>query len=199
MNEVTIEINDDISIGVLNFFRHPRDKCMECNRLPVYEVLWAEGMAHAWFCAPHFLQWALCHYKECREGGWAIDIDSVKEIVDGVASKKFRDNPNENVFSKLIQDIKQNKRIAHFKELLTLTPHGIRNLPKSELITKHWRCHQLSAQASKQSPAWKEQLYNIHRFIVEEMKRRGIEHRPISWLDKPLISKEDEIVINILV
>jgi len=34
--------------------RHSREKCMECDKSPFYECLWAEGIAHAWFCRKHF-------------------------------------------------------------------------------------------------------------------------------------------------
>jgi ribosomal protein L24 len=67
---------------------HSHDKCMECDKPPTKEVKWAEGMAHAWFCDEHFKSWSVIN------GG---DIDYVKEIKDGVASKKFADNPNPNI------------------------------------------------------------------------------------------------------
>lgn len=79
--------------------RHSREKCMECNKPPEYEVLWAEGMAHAWFCKEHFKGWVIQDNKE-HTGGFT-DIDYVKEVKDGVAAKRFRDNTNPNIRDKL--------------------------------------------------------------------------------------------------
>jgi DNA adenine methylase len=67
---------------------HSKDKCMECSAPPKYEVKWAEGMGHAWFCESHFKSWSEKHKD---------DIDYVKEVKDGRASDKFSDNPNPNI------------------------------------------------------------------------------------------------------
>jgi DNA adenine methylase len=68
--------------------QHSHDKCMECSDLPKYEVKWAEGMGHAWFCESHFKSWSDIHKG---------DIDYVKEVKDGRASDKFEDNTNPNI------------------------------------------------------------------------------------------------------
>ena len=68
--------------------QHSKDKCMECSESPKYEVKWAEGMGHAWFCESHFKSWSAEHKD---------DIDYVKEVKNGVASDKFADNPNPNI------------------------------------------------------------------------------------------------------
>jgi len=78
--------------------RHSREKCMECDKPPIYEVLWANRMGHAWFCEPHFTKWA-------TEGDGRGDICSVKEIKEGEAAKKFRDNPNPNIWERLKQEL----------------------------------------------------------------------------------------------
>ena len=80
-------------------YKHSREECMECDKPPEYEVLWAEGMAHAWFCKEHFKEWVS---PDCEEhtGGFD-DVDSVKEIKDGVASKKFGGNSNSDIREKL--------------------------------------------------------------------------------------------------
>jgi len=85
--------------------RHSREKCMECDKPPEYEVLWAEGMAHAWFCKEHFKEWISQESKE-HTGGFT-DIDSVKEVKDGVAAKKFRDNLNPNIREKLKREFQK--------------------------------------------------------------------------------------------
>ncbi len=55
--------------------RHAFDKCMECDRPPVVEVIWAERQARAWFCATCFVEW-----KRDNEG----DIVEQYKISDGV-------------------------------------------------------------------------------------------------------------------
>jgi hypothetical protein len=80
----------DIQIGK----RHSREKCMECDKAPVYECLWAEGIGHAWFCKKHFKEWA-------TSGDGKGEIISVKEVKDGIAAKKFGDNRNPNIWAKL--------------------------------------------------------------------------------------------------
>ena len=74
--------------------RHSREKCMECDKAPVYECLWAEGIGHAWFCKKHFKEWA-------TTGDGKGEIISVKEVKDGIAAKKFGDNRNPNIWTKL--------------------------------------------------------------------------------------------------
>jgi len=68
--------------------RHRRDQCMNCAEPPTLEILWAEGMAHAWFCDKHFKEWEADHKD---------DINSIKKIKDGKAAQKFRDNTNPNI------------------------------------------------------------------------------------------------------
>lgn len=70
--------------GVVNKARHRRDKCMQCNRRPGVEVLWANGHAHAWFCRAHYSTWAEEH---------SGDVDAERELRYGVASKRWGDGP----------------------------------------------------------------------------------------------------------
>jgi len=58
-----------------------------------------------------------------------------------------------------------------------ITPERLQKLGKQELLSLHVRVHQLYslAQARKNKDLMKE-LYNIHRMIVDEMMRRGINH-----------------------
>ena len=58
---------------------------------PTHELLWAEGKGHAWFCETHFKAWISEHTG---------DIDSIKEVKDGEAAKKFSDNSNPNISKK---------------------------------------------------------------------------------------------------
>lgn len=82
---------------VMGFYRtneslyesHSRGKCMDCDTKPTIEVLWANGRGHAWFCDKCFAEW--------KEKDGKGDICSVKQLVDGEASKKFADNKNPNI------------------------------------------------------------------------------------------------------
>lgn len=85
--------------------RHSREKCMECDAPPKYEVLWAEGMARCWFCGRHFRAWALKNMKERKAEGYACDINMVREVKNGIAAKRWKDNPNPNVWPKLRREL----------------------------------------------------------------------------------------------
>ncbi len=63
--------------------RHRRDKCMSCDKAPTIEVLWAEGMAHAWFCKKCYKAWL----KESD----MHEVNYEKEILHGIARRKFSD------------------------------------------------------------------------------------------------------------
>lgn len=54
---------------------HTLDRCMECDQPPTKDVIWANGMAHAWFCDDHFDSWSAEHPGE---------VDRVKPV-DGIA------------------------------------------------------------------------------------------------------------------
>jgi len=92
--EDKIEMKEFEAEAMLEEAKHRRDKCMKCNNPPVYEILWAEGMGHAWFCKKCFKEWA-------TKGDGRGEIISVKEIKNGEASKKFRDNTNPNIWEKI--------------------------------------------------------------------------------------------------
>lgn len=86
--------------------RHRRDKCMECDASPKYEVLWAEGMARIWLCGRHFRAWTLKNMKERKAGGYACDINMVREVQNGIAAKKWKDNTNPDIWPKLRRELK---------------------------------------------------------------------------------------------
>jgi hypothetical protein len=71
--------------------KHSFEKCMECDKPPTYEVLWAEGMGHAWFCAECFTEWA---DKDEIQG----DICAVKRVQDGKASSDWKDNKSSDLW-----------------------------------------------------------------------------------------------------
>lgn len=64
-------------------------KCMLCDAMPTTEVLWAGGIAHAWFCSLHFGEWRAKHEQEILDyrkinGTASVSWDSniVKEVID---------------------------------------------------------------------------------------------------------------------
>lgn len=69
-------------VALLMKARPRRDKCMKCDRPPTVEVLWAEGMARAWFCDACLDEWK-------KENG--DDIVSEKPVEDGKVDKHCTD------------------------------------------------------------------------------------------------------------
>jgi hypothetical protein len=82
---------------------------MDCSAEPEYEVSWAEGMAHAWFCKKHLIEWLKESVKNCAEEGFSnknCAVNSVKKLEGGEASKSFGDNKNGNVLDSFLSKIK---------------------------------------------------------------------------------------------
>lgn len=73
--------------------KHSKSKCMNCSKPPMYEVLWAEGMGHAWFC--------LTHLKEFSEADGKDDICSIKAVQDGKVTN-WKDNKSPNIMDKVL-------------------------------------------------------------------------------------------------
>jgi len=109
-------------ISLLEFYRgidlarHRKDQCMRCQAPPEFEILWAEGMAHAWLCAKHFEEFAKEHLRQCKEEGFAVDIDSVKRVSDGEVGKKWGDNRNGDIWPEF--KAKFNRDLRNLTELL---------------------------------------------------------------------------------
>jgi hypothetical protein len=72
--------------------RHRRDQCMRCSKAPEIEILWAGGRAHAWFCFKHFEDWI-----QEEPDRIAQDLSAAKLVRDGVASRKWSENPNSDI------------------------------------------------------------------------------------------------------
>ena len=88
--------------------RHRPDKCMSCNAAPEYEVLWAEGMARAWFCEKHLGEWLKASVASCAKEGFSnknCELDSIKKLDNKQASKKFGDNKNPNILDSFLSKI----------------------------------------------------------------------------------------------
>lgn len=91
---------------------HPPTECMTCTKVPTYEILWANGKGHAWFCTTHLKAFVKEHLEEGKEEGWALDINSVKIINDSRASTRFKDNLNPNIINEVVASVKGSKRIG---------------------------------------------------------------------------------------
>ena len=86
---------EDLEIALDNLTEsHSLKTCMDCKEPPTKEVLWAEGMGHAWFCDKCFNAWKAKHKG---------DINSVKDIKNRAASKKFGDNNNPNIAERAVR------------------------------------------------------------------------------------------------
>jgi hypothetical protein len=88
--------------------RHRSDKCMKCDTAPEYEVLWAEGMAHAWFCEEHLKEWLKQSVASCANEGFSnknCELTSLKKLDNKIASKKFGDNKNPNIIDSFLSKI----------------------------------------------------------------------------------------------
>ena len=94
--------------------QHSRHKCMHCESPPEVEILWAEGMARAWFCQKHFDE-----FKTNNRG----DVDYVRKVPHGVVGKKKFDYSEKSVaesiqpFSKFTP---QKPRVSRFTEHFTV-------------------------------------------------------------------------------
>jgi hypothetical protein len=88
--------------------RHRPDKCMKCDAAPEYEVLWAEGMGHAWFCEQHLKEWLKASVATCANEGFSnknCELNSIKKLNAGEASVKFAENKNANILNRILAQI----------------------------------------------------------------------------------------------
>lgn len=73
---------------------HAFTKCMDCSKPPTVEVLWANGKAHAWFCDQDFIKWLKLPNNMSDNGINEGDVNTVRDIMNGIASKKWSDTTN---------------------------------------------------------------------------------------------------------
>ncbi len=84
---------------------HSLSQCMECEEAPEFEILWAEGRAHAWFCRKHTYEFIREKITEKLERGKRkTDIVWVKEC-EGEAHRDPTENQNSNVQEALTEEI----------------------------------------------------------------------------------------------
>jgi len=79
---------------------HSPAKCMDCPKPPTVEVLWAEGMAHAWFCDACFEKWKKQKNSMSDIGTNEGDINKVRKLPVNVASKRWSEGPPTKVMEK---------------------------------------------------------------------------------------------------
>lgn len=101
--------------------RHRQDKCMVCDATPEYEVLWAEGMARAWFCEKHLIEWVRKQGEECLKNGFSnlnCGIDAIKEVDGKEVGKLWKDNRNPNILNPILMRVrpKVNQKLLNKKK-----------------------------------------------------------------------------------
>jgi len=138
--------------------RHRRDQCMECSKPPEYEVKWAEGMGHAWFCKGHFKKWG--------KDKWD-DIDYVKAVKDGKAAEKFGDNPNPDIKDGLVEGQRFNPQ--------DYEPGKLKKLSDEDLIAVQKElCQIFEERGAKEGD---ELVINAYLLVREEIEKRGLRAR----------------------
>jgi hypothetical protein len=101
--------NSKLDLQILSILeqRHQPDRCMNCDKSPTIEVLWAEGMGHAWFCGPHFEAWKNKTFElNSKVIKYGDDISAQRKI-NGLASKKWSEEPKMEAKFKLEQVTQQ--------------------------------------------------------------------------------------------
>jgi len=80
-------------------YKYSRTKCMGCRKkAPEVEVLWAEGMAHAWFCKVCYKKWKKKTFTIVgNKVTYGEDVVNERAI-DGEASKSWSDKVNKVTF-----------------------------------------------------------------------------------------------------
>lgn len=82
---------------------YSRSRCMSCEKPPEFEMLWAEGMGHVWFCRKHAIEFIRKKVREkFKLGMESSDIVWVKAC-DGQAHRDHKENKNPDVLEALIE------------------------------------------------------------------------------------------------
>jgi hypothetical protein len=97
------DINPEYKIASIEDEHRSFSKCMECSMKPDYELLWADGRAHVWFCAKHLPIWI---EEEGKNDPKSLEIVMVKEIIDETAHKNMIDqNTNPNIVKEIMEKV----------------------------------------------------------------------------------------------
>lgn len=139
--------------------RHARDKCMNCEKPPIVDVLWANGKGHAWFCAKCYDVWK----KEGHE------VDYEKEIEHGIARMKFSDrNSPKSLRECAVKDVPGKGADLPDEEILSL------NLRLQQLWKLHFQGNEREKVKGK-GDLTRAQVIAGAKTIRREMKKRGLE------------------------
>ena len=106
--------------------KHSRSRCMKegCDSPPVIDVHWADGRGRAWFCLPHFEQWAKQEDREIVRAWFIRDGKIPKKIGQGDGEQILKLNARLSV-DKLVSRLKtlvQSLAEARAQAKLSLTP-----------------------------------------------------------------------------
>lgn len=117
--------------------KHAFDKCMKCSKPPEYEMLWADGRAHAWFCEKHLKEFIDGEHD--RKNG--SDIPWIKEVVEEKALKHPTENTNPNIMNRFIKKSSLPETREEFIEELSKLEHDqwmkwTKDIAKSEDISE---------------------------------------------------------------
>lgn len=187
--------------------RHSREKCMECDKPPFWECLWAEGIGHAWFCKKHFKEWA-------TTGDGKGEIVYVKEVKDGIAAKKFGENRNPNIWAELKREfakefykkLSDKQREEYEKETAVINEN--KKKPQAEKVHRfksakwtHPNGHPRCLICGSDSPVggvcnMPNSWYEKHRYDDEEawkkereiLREKGIIKQGIDWVNSPTLA-----------
>lgn len=99
--------------------RRSHDKCMRCKKPPEYEMMWADGRAHAWFCESHLKEF-ISEEHDRKNGS---DIPWIKEVIEGEALKNPTENTNPDVKSKFTKKATAQETSDKFVEELSKLEH----------------------------------------------------------------------------
>jgi len=161
--------------------KHKRDKCMKegCEKKPLYEALWAEGMGHAWFCESDFKEWAM-------NGDGKGDIVYVKEIKDGKASDKFSDNTNPNLWEEAQNKFKEAVNEPKYDKI-DWTPELISKETEEELEGRLKYIYELwTIRGAKKDD---KEILSAYEVLTDELEKRNIEYTPIDEFEKTDINE----------
>lgn len=93
----------------MNDAKHRRDQCMVCAKPPEFEILWAEGFAHAWFCKEHLKEFVKKSAENCLKNGYSnlnCELNAIKKVNDSEAAKHWKENKNPNVLDDVLHEIR---------------------------------------------------------------------------------------------
>lgn len=107
--------------------------------------------------------------------GFSEPSQALEQHVQGKAVKKYQDP----------QGGQGRGKVPSPTRLVDLNAGNIRKLPDQELLSKHHRMHQLWANTGGEIEGMtREDFVNLHLLLLEEMERRGMQHKQVSDLDR---------------